>query len=264
MLGGRGPEALAAAERARQAQPASGAVQVAAARALWFGGRGLDAAIAALQAARPTLRAEDRPALDRTLGRLAWVRGDAALAAAAYDSALTRQSDDPAALWGKASALALGLHWDDAFALYEQAVRMRTGIPELRCDYARDLLRAGRADAARAQLDAARLLDPDDPQAEALRGWAELADERPDSAAAHAARALGGAPWCDLARIVQGRAAQVRGRTVAAQQAWAPVQARIRSGAPPAYVYRQRQAAWTEVHTLPAVERALLAEWAGR
>ncbi len=262
VLGGRRAAALAAAAQAVAAQPASGAVRIAAAQAAWHGGRGLDAALTGLQAARATIRAADRPPLDLALGRLAWVKGDAVLALAAYDSALARQSDDPDALRGKAAALALAGRWDEAFALDEHAVRLRTGIVDLRCDYARDLLRAGRLDAARAQLDAARLLDPADPDAEALRGWADLAAGAPDSARAHAQRALTLGPWCDLGRIVLGAAELRRGDAAAAERAWAPVRERIARAAPPEYLYRRALSTWEEVHTLPAVERALLAEWA--
>ncbi len=261
VLGGRGPEALAAADRAVEAQPASGVVRVVAALAAWHGGRGLEAAIASLRASRSAVRAADLPAFDRTLGRLAWTQGDADLALAAFDSALVRQSDDPDALRGKAAALALARRWDEAFAVYDQAVRLRTGIVGLRCDQARDLLRAGRVDAALAQLDAALLLDAEDPEAEALRGWAALESGAPDSAKAHAERALGYGPWSDLARMVLGAAEARLGHASAAARAWAPVRERIAKAVPPGYVYRDRLSTWEEVHTLPAVERAQFEAW---
>jgi tetratricopeptide (TPR) repeat protein len=264
VLGGRGAAAESAAGRAVRLRPASGPVCVAAAGAAWHGGRGLEAAIRSLEAARAGVRAEDLPALDRALGSLAWTKGDTALALAAFDSALVRQFDDPDALRGRAAALALAGRWDEAFTFYDRAVRLRTGVVDLRCEYARDLLRAGRLDAARAQLDAARLLDEENPDAEALRGWADLAAGAADFAKAHADRALAWGPWSDLARIVLGGAESRRGRADAARAAWAPVEERIARGAPPGYVYRTQLATWEQVHALPAVERELLREWAGR
>jgi tetratricopeptide (TPR) repeat protein len=257
-LKGDGRAAVAAAERAAEAQPASGPVQVAAATARWHAGRGLAAARAALDAARPVVRASDRLDLDLERGRLAWIAGDAAASLAAYDSALARQADHPGALRGRAEALALAGRWDEAFAAYDQAVRLRTGIVDLRNAYARDLLRAGRTDAAAAQLDAARLLDPTDPDAEALRGAVALGRGDADSAAACARRALALGEWCDLARFVLGVAEAKRGDTAAARAAWAPLERRIAANTPPRWVYRAGLSTWQEVHTLPAVLRGLL------
>ena len=88
----------------------------------------------------------------------------------------------------------------DQIALYDKAVRERTGVVELRNDFARDLLLAGRTRDAVAQLDEARLIDEENPTAEALRAWAAL--ESGDTAAArkHVAQALAWGPWSDLAR----------------------------------------------------------------
>ena len=141
---------------------------------------------------------------------------------------------------------------------FDQAVRVRTGVAGLRCDYAHALLAAGRVAPARAQLDEARLLDEQNPGAEALRAWADLADGRLDAARGHAQQALAWGPWCDLARIVSGGIAARGGRREAARDAWAPVLARIERGSPPEYVYRPAIASWEEVHALPAAERRLL------
>jgi hypothetical protein len=136
---------------------------------------------------------------------------------------------------------------------------MRTGIAALRCDYARDLLRAGRSKEARAQLDEAALLDRELPTAEALRAWWWLDSGRADSAKVHAQRALAWGAWCDLARIVLGQAEARLGDRAAAAAAWAPVEERIARQAPPEFIYRKSLSEWTSVHELPAVERALLA-----
>ncbi len=258
MLGNRGPEAAGAADSALAVHPTSGELVRTSANAYWHGGRGADSAAALLAHSRATVRREDRYQIDLARGSFAWTRGDAAASLAAYDSVLAYQSDQPEGLWGRASALALAKHWDEAFAAYDKAVRMRTGVAGLRCDYAFDLLRAGRVAAARAQLDAARLLDAEHPTAEALRGWAALLAGDAAGARTHANQALAWGPWSDLARIVLGKVELAAGDTAAADAALAPVRERIRTNAPPGYEFRPRIAAWERTHALPAVERALV------
>jgi tetratricopeptide (TPR) repeat protein len=124
-------------------------------------------------------------------------------------------------------------------------------------------MRAGRIDAARAQLAEAGLLDEENATAEALRGWADLAAGDRPAARAHLTKALEWGPWSDLARILLGAVEQQEGRADAAREAWAPVRDRIARKAPPEYVYRPKLATWESVHELPAVERELLSGYAG-
>jgi tetratricopeptide (TPR) repeat protein len=259
ILANRGTEAESVATRAVTIHPTSGPVRIAYADARWQAGRGIDSALVSVVRARPLVRAEDRWQVDASIGRYAWAKGDAAGALAAYDSVIAYQSDNPAGLSGRAAALGLAARWDEAFKAYEQAVRMRTGVVDLRCDYARDLLRAGRIAEARAQLDAAVLLDAENPTAEALRGWAELLDGHPVAARAHARQALAWGPWSDFARIVLGAAEARQGNAKATAAAWAPVVERIERNAPPEYVFRAKVATWEQTHALPAVERQILA-----
>jgi Tfp pilus assembly protein PilF len=196
--------------------------------------------------------------VDLELARLAWMRGDAAAALVAADSVLARQSDSPSGLRARASSLALAGRWDDAFAEYDKAVRQRTGIVDLRCDYAFDLLRAGRPDAARRQLDEAKLLDEGDPTAEALRGLLALRTGDGAGARDYARRALEWGAWSDLARIVLGAAEQRAGNAAAATAAWAPVRERIANHTPPEWTFRANIATWVATHQLPAIERELL------
>jgi len=257
-LGNRGPEMLAAADRSLAARPASGAIVAEVAEATWHGGRGLDSALALATRLRPGVRDEDRRLVDLEIARLAWMRGDTAAALAAADSVLVRQSDSPDGLRARASSLALAGRWDDAFAEYDKAVRQRTGIVDLRCDYAFDLLRAGRVDPARKQLDEAKLLDEGDPTAEALRGLLALRAGDVAAARDHAQRALEWGAWSDLARIVLGAAEQRAGNAAAATVTWAPVLDRIANDAPPEWTFRANIATWQPAHQLPAIERELL------
>ena len=262
VLGGKASQAVKVATRAVKAHPASGPARLALADARWHAGVGLDSLRPALAAVRGQVRAEDRYQIDQTLGGYAWTAGDAAASLAAYDSVLAYQSDNPEGLRGRAAALALGGRLDEAFKLYDEAVRVRTGVVELRCDFARDLLEAGRNAEAVRQLDEAKLLDTENPTAEALRGWAALAQGDLEAADAHVRQALAWGPWCDLARIVQGGIARQRFDRAGAERAWKPVRDRIANHSPPAYVYRPKIAAWEHVHTFPAVERKLYLRWA--
>ncbi|HVP14648.1 MAG TPA: tetratricopeptide repeat protein [Terriglobales bacterium] len=259
-LGNRRSEMLGAADSGAALLPASGVMLAAAAIADWHGGRGLDQARARLENGRPKVRAAERWQVDLERSRLAWAAGDTTIARVAADSVLAVQSDNPEGLWSRACALALAGRNDEAFAVYDQAVRMRTGIAGLRCDYARDLMRAGRDDRARAQLDEAALLDPENTTAEALRGWLALHAGDPAAARRHARQALAWNPECDLARIGLGAVERRSGNAAAADSAWAPVRARLAANEPPGYVYRAKLATWEAIHELPAVERAMLAE----
>ena len=258
VLGGRAAEAETVATRAVASHVASGPARIVRADASWHAGRGLAASRAGLEAARAEVRSEDRYQIDLAIGRGAWLAGDATRSLAAYDSVLAYQSDNPGGLQGRAAALALAGRADEAFRQYDAAVRMRTGVVDLRNDYARELLRAGRVAEARVQLAEARLLDEENPTAEALRAWAELSEGRLDAARKHAKQAITWGPWCDLAHIVLGAVERRAGVAEAAKSAWAPVEQRITEQAPPGYVFRPKLATWEEVHALPAVERGIL------
>ena len=264
VLGGRAAAAESIAARAVAAHATSGPARLALAEAKWHAGRGLDSVRAGLAGSRAAVRGEDRYQLDQALGGYAWNAGDAPASLAAYDSVLAYQSDNPEGQHGRASALALAGRNDEAFRLYDDAVRNRTGVVDLRCDFARDLLWAGRTAEAVRELDAALLLDAENPTAEALRGWASLAAGDTAAARAHVAQALAWGPWCDLATIVQGGIAMREGDRAGAERAWAPVRERIAKRAPPEYVYRPGLAVWEHAHALPAVERRLLERFTAR
>ncbi len=249
-----------AAQHALQLFPASGTVQTGAADALWHSGRSLPGIVPALAAARENVTAEDRYQVDLALGGYYLRLGEPRRAISAYDLALRYQSDNPEALWGKAAALALAEQWDEAFALYERAIRLRTGVVELRADFARDLLRAGRLDQARKQLDAARLLEPTDPTILALEGWFALLNSDHPGALTKSAAALESAEWNDVARLVKGMALKALGRKMEALATVKPLRDRIAKNSAPGYVYRPVAATWISVHELPAVERRLLVE----
>lgn len=247
------------ATRALAAHPRSGALRVGVADALWHGGRPLATEVLpGLARDVEALKGEDRFRVDLALADHHRRLGDVTQALAAYDAVIAYQSDQPEALWGRAATLALAERWDEAFAQYEAVLRLRTGLVPLRRDYALDLLRAGRKEAARAQIKEALILDPADPDTLALRGWLALADGDAAAARRDAGEALALGPWSDLAAIVQTAALQALGQAEAAQAAIAPLKQRIATQAPPQYVYRPEKSGWFSVHELPANERQVM------
>jgi tetratricopeptide (TPR) repeat protein len=256
LVAGRAGEALELASAAARAHPESADLAGRHAEALWLAGRGLAGAVAALRAARARVREEERFQVDLALGGYLWTAGDAAGALAAYERVLAYQGDHPWALWGLASTHALAGAWDAAWHAYEEAVRQRSGVTELRIDYARDLLRAGASERARSQLDAALLLDPEEPEALAFAAWWLCAAGRAAEAATAADRALARGPWSDWARLARARAARQQGEDDAARAFLAPLVERMGAETPPEYVYRPEKGSYLLVHTLPASLRA--------
>jgi len=248
------------AARALAAHPRSGALRVGVADALWHGGRPLATEVLpGLARDIDALKGEDRFRVDLALADHYRRLGDLPQALEAYNAVLAYQGDQPEALWGRAATLAaVRGQWETAFKEYEAVLRLRTGLVPLRRDYALDLLRAGRVDAARAQIKEALILDPADPDTLALKGWLALVDGDATAARLAAEEALRLGPWSDLAVIVQVAALQALGQGDAAQAALAPLKQRIASNAPPQYVYRPEKSGWFSVHELPASERRVL------
>lgn len=259
-LQGQAAGVAALARAASEAHPASGKVQTAAVDALWHTGHALEDLLPRLTALRQTLPAgDDRFGLDLALAGYQRHLGHVDAALSAYDAVLAHQADSPEGLWGKAATLALAERWDEAFVLYEKALRLRTGLVTLRADFIADLLRAGRVDAARAQLKEALLLDAADPDLLALDAWLALLDGQSTAALSKATQATEKGPWSDLALIIRAAALRASGQAAESTALAAPLRQRLREAATPRYVYRADQSAWASVHRLPALERDLLA-----
>ena len=256
-----GDAATALAQQALAAHPRSGTLRVGVADALWHAGRPLATEVLpALTRDLDTLQGEDRFHVDLALADHHRRQGKVPEALAAYAAVLAYQGDQPEALWGRAATLALAGRWDEAFAQYEAVLRLRTGLVPLRRDYALDLLRAGRLDAARSQIKEALLLDPADPDLLALQGWLALAGGDAQAARRHSAEALQRGPWSDLAVIVSAAALKALGQADAAEAVLAPLRDRIARNTPPQYVYRPEKSGWFSVHELPASERRVMAQ----
>ncbi|HEY1130812.1 MAG TPA: tetratricopeptide repeat protein [Roseateles sp.] len=246
-LRGQGGQVEALAERAERLHPDDGALRVAVAEARRHAGQPLGPLVERLGAGREALPADDRLAVEMALGGYALEAGRADAALAAYEQALSYQGDDPAALWGKAAALALAKRWEPAFASYRQAIKLRTGLLPLRLGLARDLLLAGRTAEADQQLGEAQTLQPQDAELMALRAWVALAQGRAEAALALADGALKAAPWSDTSVVMRAAAlrALLRGDEARALQSRLD-QALSPAGAP-RYVYRAETRRWTSI-----------------
>lgn len=256
-VAGKNDDAAARAKEATAIHPEDGTLAVRRANADWHAGDALEEVIIRLAAARSQIRDEDLPTVDLELGRMYWIHGDGAAALTAYERALSVQSDMPEAIWGRAMAHALEQQWDSAWSAYDEAVRSRTGIVELRCDYAFDLLRAGEIDRAAAQIEEAKLLDATDPRVRALDAWMHLTRGDAQRSREIAAAAAREADWCVLASIVEARAAFALGDSASAQDTASAIRERMREGSP-RFVFRPKWGRYDEVETFPAVERALI------
>lgn len=241
-------------EPALAAHPGSGALRVAIADAFWHAGRPLKEVVAWLMKDLDKFQGEDRFRVHLALGDHFRRLGRVDDAMVAYDAVLAYQRDQPEALWGRAAALALTSKWKASIAEYEAVLRLRTGLVPLRRDYALDLLRARRYEAARTQVKEALLLDPTDPDTRALQAWLTLADGDAAAALRGAEEALRLGPWSDLAVIIKSAALKAQGQAEAATAALAPLKQRIANQTPPKYLYRPEKSAWVSVHELPAVE----------
>lgn len=247
------------AERALALHPDDGALRVAAIGALWRAGRPLAPLMERLAAGRDALRADDRFAVDMALGGYALHLGQAEAALTAYGRALAYQADSPEALWGQAAALAQAQRWDQAFAVYDRVLKLRTGQLSLRLALARDLLLAGRAAQARRQLDEARTLKADDPELLALLAWQDLAGGQPAAALAQAETALARGPWSDTAPVIRVAALRALGRQPEADGQLAELRARLATESVPRYVYRADTSSWEPVQRSSAALRRVLA-----
>lgn len=247
------------AELALSLHPDNAPLRIAAVEARWHSGTPLAVQLPALLKGRERLSEQDRFELDLAAGRYAVHQGDAKPALAAYEAALAVQADSPEALWGRAAALALAGRADEAFAVYERVLKLRTGVQALRLEYARELLLAGRLDAARAQLGEARTLNAAEPELLALQAWLALRDGDAPLALRLAEQALAGAAWCDSALLMKAAALRGLQREPEAKALLAALDARLLPEATPRYVYRSETSEWESVNLASAGWRRLRA-----
>jgi tetratricopeptide (TPR) repeat protein len=126
-------------------------------------------------------------------------------AAGQFRSILREISDDPMALWGLGVALGDAGDYAKADGAFTQALSRRSGIIELRLDYARMLIKAGKLDAAGKQIEEAQILSPGDAQVLTIKGWYMMASGEFALALSNLDRAIELAPDLRLASVLRVR-----------------------------------------------------------
>jgi tetratricopeptide (TPR) repeat protein len=250
--------------RALEAHPDKARVVVAATRARYLKDGDVRARMDALRRARAGVEGRERYLIDLELADACLSAGEIAAAIDAFQGVLEYQADNPDALWGMGFAVSLTGDMEAARDYFESALRRRSGLVNLRADYAEALIRAGDFAGANAQLREAELLSPGGDRVLAAEGWLEMAEGNPAAAIGPLESALESAPHNDRARILLGRARLESGDPEGAMDEFDPVLRRIADGAPPEYRYNRASAAFELIHTLPGYERALLYETASR
>jgi tetratricopeptide (TPR) repeat protein len=170
---------------------------------------------------------------------------------------LDYQSDNSDALWGMGLALGDADKTEEAKSYFVQAIEERTGIVELRLDYARILLQSGDTLGARRQLAEAQLLDSEGDDVMTISGWLEAEAGRWPQALEQLEKALDKAPYNDLAKILKLKALKTTGHTSEAKALASELRAASKNGKPE-WVYYPRSTNYISVHEWPAWQIRLL------
>ena len=205
----------------------------------------------------PKLVPQESSKLNQALGRAYLRAGDYKKAKQNFAKVLEEQSDRPDALWGMALALGDGGENKDAKTYFEAALERRTGIVELRLDYARFLLQTGDTASARREINEAQLLDPDGGDVLTFVGWLELTEEKWQQALDKFNEANEIAPYNDLAKILKLRALKATSRKAEAKTFAKELRA-VSKNTKPEWVYIPRSADYVSVHEWPEWQVKLL------
>ncbi|MFH1679983.1 MAG: tetratricopeptide repeat protein [Candidatus Eisenbacteria bacterium] len=214
--------------------------------------------IAILIRAREKVESSQRYLIELALGRAYLGRGDLEKAKESFGWVLRYQEDNPEALWGIAAAEGLASDTAEANAFFVRAIRGRSGVAELRADYARFLVRHGRFEEAEKQIREARLIEPRSADAEAAAGLLAIYLEDWLEARRRLADALAFAPHSDLATILLAHTWIATGDADHAEEILRPVLDAVEKEAPPEIIYLERKGEYRAIHTYPAEERWLL------
>lgn len=253
-----------AASKALADHPDKAQVVVSSARAFYLRDGDGHSRIGRLEQARDAVEERERYLIDLELGDAYFVAGRIDSSIKAFHRVLDYQGDNPEALWGTGFAISLTGDIESAKDYFDKALRRRSGLVDLRTDYATVLLRAGDFDGAAAQLGEAELLDPQNSSVAAIRGWLEIARREPAAAIPLLELALQRVAHNDIARTLLADARLESGDPEGAWRELEPSLQRLDSGKPPEYFYNDMKVAFEMVHTFPAYERKLLYEVAAK
>jgi len=243
------------AERARESNPEDAEILLQASRAFYHRDGDIRARIEGIETGSQRIEQRDRYLVDLELADAYLTAGDIGQAIVAFGKVLDYQEDNHKALWGMGIAKALAGDMDSARVHFDRAVLRRSGITDLRTDYALVLLDAGDLEGAGAQLDETKLLDPENAEAFMTEGRMDFLKGDPGEAIVKLERALEHAPHLDLARVFLAEAVLKSGEPRRAWGELKPVIDRIENGLPPEYFYNENRFTFEVIHELPAYER---------
>ncbi len=214
--------------------------------------------ISLLLEARERVDRNQRYLIELALGNAYMNRGDLRQARESYGRVLDYQDDNPEALWGLAYSYGFNGEREKADDLFRKALRRRSGIVELRTDYARYLIRQERFDEAEEQLREARVLDPANTDVEATAGLLAIYRVDLPEAKARLKSALEYADYNDLATVMLAHAYVASGETGLAEKTLRPLLESVERGDPPGFIYVKKKATYLSIHEHPAEERWML------
>jgi tetratricopeptide (TPR) repeat protein len=258
LLLGDPDRAIRTAEDAVKTHKESAGPWIENARAVFHKNGSRSDQIAVLIRAREEVESSQRYLIERALGEAYLGRGDLEKAKEAFGWVLRYQEDNPEALWGIAAARGLASDTAEATASFVRAIRERSGVAELRADYARFLIRHGRFEEAEKQIAEARLLEPRSADAETAAGLLAIYREEWVEARRRLADALAFAPYNDLATILLAHTWIATGDEDLAEEILRPVLSAVEKRTPPEIVYLERKGEYRAIRTYPAEERWLL------
>ncbi len=206
----------------------------------------------------PKLASQEPSKLNQALGRAYLRAGDYKKAKQNFAKVLEYQSDRADALWGMALALGDADENKGAKTYFEAALKRRTGIVELRLDYARFLLQTGDTATASHEINEVQLLDPDGDDVLTFVGWLELTEGKWPKALDKFEKAFEIAPYNDLAKILKLRALKEMGRTAEAEIFAKELLRVFSKNSKPEWVYIPRSADYVSVHEWPEWQVRLL------
>ena len=214
--------------------------------------------ISLLLEARETVDRNQRYQIELAMGNAYLDRGDLRQAREAFRWVLDYQEDNPQALWGLAYAYGFNGEQEKADDLFKQALRRRSGIVELRVDYANYLIRQERFEEAEEQLTEAAVLDPVSTDVEEASGLLAIYRGDLSEAKTKLQNALEYADYNDIARVLLAHAYVAGGELESAEKTLLPLLGSVERGDPPQYVYVEKKADYLSVHEHPAEERWML------
>ena len=243
------------AERARSGNPEDAEILLQTSRAFYHRDGDMRARIEQLETGSKRIEKRDLYLIDMELADAYLTAGDIGRAIDAFGRVLDYQEDNHEALWGMGMAKALAGDMDSARKHFDKALLRRSGITDLRTDYALVLLDASDFEGASAQLAEAKLLAPENARVAMVEGRMTLLKGESDEAIGKIESALERAPHNDLARIYMAEAVLKSGEPRRAWSELEPVLDRIENGLPPEYYYNDKRFAFEVIHELTADER---------